>query len=136
MFEKKKIKELTEYWITVSKKDLKDMQSLYKGKRYSGCLLFGHMILEKVLKALVVKTTKKHSPKIHNLLRLAELSKLKFSDEEWDILAEADTFNMEARYPDEKLEFYKKCTKTYADRFYKPITSLHKELCQKVNLKK
>ena len=38
---------------------------------------------------------------------------------------------MEARYPDEKFEFYKKCTKTYTDRFYKPIISLHKKLCQK-----
>lgn len=136
MLSEKQIKGLIEYWITVSKKDFKDMQSLYKGKRYSGCLLFGHMILEKALKALVVKATKKHAPKIHNLNRLAELSKLDFNDEEWDILAEADTFNMEARYPDEKLEFYKKCIKTYTDRFYKPIISLHKKLCQKVNLKK
>lgn len=136
MLSERKIKELVEYWITVSKKDLKDMKSLYKGKRYSGCLLFSHMVLEKILKALVVQATQNYAPKIHNLLRLAELSKRELSDKEWEILAEADTFNMEARYPDEKLKFYKKCTKTYTDRFYKPIVNLHGKLCQKVNSKK
>ncbi len=136
MLSNKKIKELVEYWITVSKTDLKNMQSLYQGKRYSGCLFFGHMTLEKILKALVVKATKDHAPRIHNLNRLAELSRFNFSDKEWDILAEADTFNMEARYPDEKLEFYKKCTLSYTDRFYKPIISLHQKLCQNVSLKK
>lgn len=112
MLSGKQIKEIVNYWITVSEKDVKDMQSLYKGKRYSGCLLFGHMVLEKILKALVVKNTKNQAPRIHNIRRLAELAELNFSEEEMDFLSEVNTFNMEARYPDEKLEFYKKATKT------------------------
>lgn len=131
MLPKKKITGLVEYWVKSSEEDLKTMQALYKSRRYSFCLFLGHLILEKSLKAMVVQNTGDYAPRLHNLPRLAQLAKLELSPEEKELLKEADTFNMEARYPEEKFDFYKKCTKTYADRFYKPIISLHEKLCQK-----
>jgi HEPN domain-containing protein len=109
------------------------MKSLYNDKRYADCLYYGHMVLEMTLKANTVKKTKNQAPRTHNLLWLAELTKLKLSKEELEIIAETSTFNMDARYPDEKQVFYKKCTKAYTDKFYNPIISLYKKLCQSVN---
>ncbi len=131
MLPKKKIEGLVEYWIKSSEKDLDVMEGLYGLKRYSSCLFFAHLVLEKALKATVVRVTDEYAPRTHNLPHLAELAKLELSQEEKELLEEADTFNMEARYPDEKFDFYKKCTKAYTDRIYKPIVTLYKKLCQK-----
>ncbi len=40
-----------------------------------------------------------HPPKIHNLLRLAELAELKLNEEEINHLAVMNLFCMEGRYP-------------------------------------
>ena len=46
-------------------------------------------------------------PKIHNLVKLADLSKIDFSEEDKLFLMEVNEFNLEARYPDYKQLFYK-----------------------------
>jgi len=132
MLSEKQIKGLVDYWYKGSKEDLKTSDTLYKGKRYSGCLFWCHLLLEKILKALVVKHTNDHAPKIHNLRKLAELANLELSEDEIKLLTKVNEFNMEGRYPNEKMEFYKLCTKTYTDTFYKPIILLYKKLCQKM----
>ena len=136
MLSKKKTKELIGYWITNSKEKYKTMESLYADKRYFDCLYFGHMILEMALKALVVLKTEEYAPKIHNLKYLAELAKLQLSEKDWEFLGEVNNFNMEARYPNEKLEFYKLCNKSYTDHYYDQIISLYKKLCRQTKLKK
>jgi HEPN domain-containing protein len=136
MNNQKKINELTEYWVKSSKEDLKTMQALYESGRYAFCLFIGHLVLEKALKAVIVSKTKEQAPRTHNLPYLAEVAKLEMSENEASLLREADTFNMEARYPDEKLIFTKKCTKAYTNRYYEPIISLYKKLCQKAKSKK
>lgn len=79
------------------------MQGLYKIKRYSDCLFFGHLILEKILKALVVKKTETYAPYTHNLLQLVKLADIALADEDIKLLAQTNEFNMQARYPDDKL---------------------------------
>lgn len=132
MLNKKEINKWVNYWIESSKEKLKTMQSLYKSKRYSDSLFFGHLILEKALKAHVVQTTKEIAPKIHNLIILADICKIELNPEELQLLKIANRFNMAARYPDEKLNFYKICDKKYTDEYYQPIIKLYKKLCQKI----
>ena len=136
MLPQKKIEESVEYWILNSNEKLKTMRDLYKGKRYADSLYYGHMILEMVLKALVVQKSRKPAPHIHNLSRLVELSEADLGEREMDLLAKVNRFNLESRYPNEKLEFYKICTKSFADGFYEAISNLYKKLCQKAKLKK
>ena len=106
------------------------MDSLYKNRRYSACLFFGHLVLEKALKILVMMVTGEYAPRTHNLHRLAEMSKLDLKLEEMDFLAMINIFNMEGRYPEEKFDFYKLCDKAYVDRFLPRIKKTHKTLCQ------
>ncbi|TAL49901.1 HEPN domain-containing protein [Patescibacteria group bacterium] len=128
----KKTNEFAEYWVKSSREKRKTMESLYASRRYADCLFFGHLILEKALKALVVVKTRDHAPYIHNLSRLANLAGLEESESIRILLARVSEFNLETRYPDVRLEFYRACTKQYADQFYQPILDLHRELCRNV----
>ena len=62
-------------------------------------MFFAHLALEKLLKAHICKKTEKLAPKIHNLVRLAEIAELQLKSEYVDTLAEMNAFNLEGRYP-------------------------------------
>jgi HEPN domain-containing protein len=97
---------LVNYWQEVAKHDLKTMESLFRSRRYSDSLFFGHLVLEKILKAAIVAKTKTHPKFLHNLLVLATDSAINFSDTDLEFLSEVNKFNIRARYPDYKLNFY------------------------------
>lgn len=83
------------------------------------------MALEKILKAHFVKNIKETPPRTHDLFKLAKLTSLDFSEEQLKILINVNTFNMEARYPDEKLNFYKICTYEFTTENITQIKELH-----------
>jgi len=60
-------------------------------------LFVGHLVIEKLLKAYYVENMDIHPPLIHNLLRIAEKSKLELSEEQKDLLVTVTTFNIQAR---------------------------------------
>lgn len=109
--------EVINYWLKSAKEDLKTAQDLFGLKRYSYSLFFAHLTLEKVLKALVVKTTDQAPPWTHDLVKLAKLTKISLSKEKIADLQEINTFNIAARYNDVKFRFYKKATKAYAKKY-------------------
>ena len=116
--------ELIKYWIDSSDMDFKAMQNLFKSKDYHWALFVGHLVIEKILKGLFVKTNEEEVPKIHNLVLLADRAKLNLTDEQKDILREITSFNINARYADYKLSFYKKCTKKYSEQKKKDIENI------------
>ena len=108
-----------EYWIKSAESDLRAADALFESAKYDWCLFIGHLVLEKALKAIFVfKNDNKNPPRIHNLVKLAELSFLDLSDEENLFLDEVNDFNIATRYPDYKQEFYKMCTKEYAGSYF------------------
>ena len=96
-------------------------------------MFLSHLVLEKILKAYYVNNNNDVPPKIHDLVRLAEKSNLKLTEEQFQVLERATYFNMSARYPDEKLKFYKICTKEYTELHFNEIYDLY--LWLKSNLK-
>jgi HEPN domain-containing protein len=123
---------LIEYWRATAERDYDTMLGLFKIKRYPESLFFGHVVLEKILKGLVVKETKNEVPKTHDLVRLAEIAKLKLPDKDLEYLKVVNRFNMRTRYPDTKLEFYKYCDLEYTKNNLDKIKKLYKKLCQKI----
>jgi len=130
------LSEIIDYWAKTSRHDYETMLGLFKIKRYSDTLFYGHIVLEKILKALVVQQTKKQAPYTHNLNLLADLTKIVFDERALDLLKEVNRFNIRARYPDTKLGFYKLCDKGYAEKHLKKIKRIYKFLCQKIKQKK
>ncbi len=88
---------------------------------YSYALFFGHLAIEKALKALYTAKMREHAPLIHNLLRLARNAGLPLNEARTESLITITTFNIEARYPDMKRSFRQKCTPEYTMRQMKII---------------
>jgi HEPN domain-containing protein len=103
----KEINKIIQYWHDSSQHDYDTMLGLFRIKRYSDSLFYGHLVLEKILKALVVLQTKEHALPIHNLLLLLQKSGVELLKEEVEFISEANKFNIRAMYPDYKLSFYK-----------------------------
>lgn len=129
-------RQLIAYWFGNAESKLAVMETLYKNKKYSDALFFGHLALECILKAIVVQATKDHAPRTHNLTRLAELGKLTLTLEQKKFLAQVNEFNLQARYPDVKFMFYKQCTKKFTDRYRLPIRKFFHVICQELKRKK
>ena len=105
--------EVVKYWLTASKEDFDSAEILCQNDRYYHALFFCHLSIEKMLKAIVVKSTGAAPPLIHDLVRLAEKAGLDLSELQKNELAEITTFNIGARYDDYKLSFRKKAKKQF-----------------------
>lgn len=107
--------DLMNYWIESSDEDYNVMQVLYSNKKNSWCLFLGHLVIEKLLKAVYAKNNKSapHAPRSHDLLYLTEKIGLNVTEEQEKLLNIITKFNMSARYDDYKKEFQNKCTDDY-----------------------
>jgi HEPN domain-containing protein len=120
------------YWFRGAKYDLGVANALFKAKKYPYALFMGHLALEKLLKAFVVKQTKKHAPFSHSLPYLAEESGMEIPDPIRIKLREFMEFHFEARYPDAHQVFYSKCTRAYTAARVKEIKEVFKWIEQKL----
>ncbi len=93
------IKKQIIYWNKGSTEDLEVALELFRGNRIRHGLFFSHLAIAKILKAHVCKNIKDLAPPIHNLIRLAEISGVKFTIEQKEFLAEMNQYNIEGRYP-------------------------------------
>jgi HEPN domain-containing protein len=107
------MKRTIDYWLEEAEEALKVADHLFEKKDYSYSLFFGHLAVEKIIKAIYVKKRNEHAPQIHNLVRLAEQAGIAFSAEQKETLIVITAFNLESRYPDEKRSFRIKCTEQY-----------------------
>jgi HEPN domain-containing protein len=89
------------------------MIAMYESKKFNWALFVGHLMIEKLLKALYVKTNNDYPPFIHNLLRLAEKCYLELNEDQRLFLVTVTAFNINARYDDYKMSFQQKCTPIY-----------------------
>jgi HEPN domain-containing protein len=88
------------YWRDGAKEDMEVARELIARRRDRHGLFLAHLALEKVLKAHVCRQTQDLAPRIHSLVRLAELASIKTNKEQLDTLAEINAFNLEGRYPE------------------------------------
>jgi len=91
------------YWRESAVEDWQVANELISAGRLRHGLFFAQLALEKILKAHVCLHTDDLAPHIHNLIRLAEIAGIQLTPEQFDILAETNTFNIEGRYPDTAL---------------------------------
>lgn len=118
------IEKLYLHWLQMSDRDFETMHTLYRAGDFTWALFIGHIVLEKLLKAVVVKKTKAHAPFTHDLTRLSTFTELDFSDEQLDWLDTITTFNINARYDSYKELFYKKCDAAFTAKWIANIDAL------------
>ncbi|MHB1685954.1 MAG: HEPN domain-containing protein [Ignavibacteriaceae bacterium] len=121
--------EHIKYWLDSAEHDLETSNTLYEAGKYDWALFIGHLVLEKLLKAVFVKNNdNKIPPKLHNLVRLSEISLVDIDENKKVILDKINDFNIEVRYPEYKNEFYKICTKEFAEENINLIKELYQWL--------
>lgn len=107
------IAEIRSYWIKEAEEALSVAEHLFEKGDYSYALFFGHLAVEKILKALYVDHKREHAPPTHNLQRLAREADLTLDKEKRQTFLLITSFNIEARYPDIKRSFRRKCTQEF-----------------------
>lgn len=127
-----KREELIAYWLKSAKSDLVVAEHLFENGDYHYCLFIGHLVLEKTLKALYVKNKDLNAPFKHSLSLLAEKAGLELREEQETFLEEVSDFNIEARYPDIKFSFFKRCTKEFSEKYFRNIKEFYRWLKAKI----
>ena len=103
-----------EYWLSTSENDFEAARHMFAlGRHYQYCCFFCHLVIEKSLKALVVKKTTRMPPYSHDLVLLADRCDLPLDKSTRLFFEEMNRFVIEARYPEEKLTAYQLATKEY-----------------------
>ena len=121
------------YWLDSAEHDLETSITLYEAGKYDWALFIGHLVLEKALKSVFVKNNaNKIPPKLHNLVRLAEMSLVDTVDDKIILLDKINDFNIDVRYPEYKNEFYKICTREFAEENLNQIKELYQWLKSQV----
>jgi HEPN domain-containing protein len=122
------------FWAEGAIYDLETGKSLLESKRYPYALFFGHLALEKILKAFAVKATAEHAPFTHSLTFLASKTGIDIPESILDKLAEYTEFHLESRYPDEKKDFYQKCTEEFACKKFAEIEEVYQWLIRRLEM--
>ena len=74
-------KQIVDYWRDEADESLAVMRHLFEKKDYSYALFFGHLAVEKIIKALFVQNVSRDVPRSHNLFRLAKAAQIEISEE-------------------------------------------------------
>ena len=106
--------DIIQYWLDTSDTDYKTVKNLFSSGEYHWGLFIGHLVLEKLLKALYVQQIDSNPPRIHDLARLAEKCVITIDEQMLAKLEFITRFNLNVRYPDYQQEFYKMCTKEFS----------------------
>ena len=94
------IKKQIEYWCKGAEDDLLTAELLIREKRILHGLFFCHLVIEKAIKAHVVKTSGEVAPRSHNLIYLSEKADLIFDNETEIFIGILMKYQLQGRYPD------------------------------------
>lgn len=125
-------KQKVQYWLDSAEDDWKVTYHLFEKADYSYALFFAHLTIEKILKAIYTNKQDDIPPYTHRLVYLAEKIPLAITEKQIELLEAVTDFNLEARYPDEKFSFKKKCSKSFAEQYLKLIGELKECLTKQV----
>lgn len=110
-------KDNIEYWINLAEKDINTADHLFESKDYHWSLYIAHISLEKMLKAFYVFKINELPPKTHDLIKLSQKAGLELDSDKLILYHKINEFNIEARYSDKKLSFFKLADHDFTDKF-------------------
>ncbi len=104
------------HWAEQARYDLDTARAMLDSGRYLYVLFCCQQAVEKMLKALVAERSKELPPRVHSLMRLAEVASLEVSDERAGLLRELSAYYIQTRYPEETSDLASQVTEGEARR--------------------
>lgn len=89
-----------EYWVKSADDDLETSEILLEKKKYVHGLFFCHLAIEKIIKALFVKTAKEIPPRSHDLFYLSKKADIELPEDKQQICQILMKYQLEGRYPE------------------------------------
>ena len=110
-----------DYWLDLCDDDLRAAKSLFASKDYLWMGFICHLIAEKAIKAVVASVTDEIPPKIHHLLKLANMANLSddLNEEQKNLLSRLMPLQIEARYSEHKARIAATLTSSYCANLLK-----------------
>ena len=105
-----------ERWAGQAQYDLDTARAMQKSGRYLYVLFCCQQAVEKMLKAVIARNTSEAPPRVHQLVRLAEVAVLSLSEEQQEFLRDLSAYYIQTRYPEEIPALASKVTKQQARR--------------------
>jgi len=109
------VEKTVAYWLEGAEYDMGVAEALFQTEKYPYALFMGHLVLEKTLKAIVVRNTREHAPITHSLPLLVEKPGIVVHEEVLLRLREFMEFYFQGRYPEDRQAFFRKCTQNYSE---------------------
>jgi HEPN domain-containing protein len=88
-------------WADQAHYDLDTAAAMLDAGRYLYVLFCCQQAVEKMLKAVIVKQTNEFPPRLHNLMRLAEVGSIEVTEVRAEFLRELSAYYVQTRYPEE-----------------------------------
>ena len=107
-----------EGWVEQARYDLETAEAMQKAGRWLYVLFCCQQSVEKMLKAIISRKTKQLPPRIHNLMRLAELAGLTLSEERITLLRKLTAYYLQSRYPEEIADLRRSATPEMAKKIF------------------
>lgn len=93
--------ELSQHWAKRAQYDLDTADAMFKAGRYLYVLFCCQQAVEKMLKSFIVQRADEMPPRIHRLVRLAELAGVGVEEKQMDFLRELSDYYIPTRYPED-----------------------------------
>jgi len=93
--------DAAEQWAAQSLYDIETAKAMLDASRYLYVLFCCQQAVEKMLKALIAKRTRELPPRLHNLMRLAEVASLTIPEDTAHLFRRLTDFYIASRYPEE-----------------------------------
>jgi HEPN domain-containing protein len=94
------VQKQIDYWKNGADEDIVTAELLIREKRTLHGLFFCHLVIEKAIKAHIVKKSEDVAPRSHNLIYLSEIAELDFDDAAQLFLGILMKYQLQGRYPD------------------------------------
>jgi len=91
----------SKHWTDQARYDMDTARAMFDSGRYLYVLFCCQQAVEKALKAIVVRQTDDLPPRLHNLLRSAEIAGIKMEPKWENFLGELSGYYIQTRYPEE-----------------------------------
>ena len=90
-----------ERWTEQAQYDLETARAMFASSRYLYVVFCCQQAIEKALKAIIVKQTEDSPPRLHNLLRLADIAGIAMGPNREAFIGELSGYYVQTRYPEE-----------------------------------